>query len=716
MLQRLAPFVAFAAIGLVALDVALGIAQRQAFDPAAFDRAAAAYDAEIVRDEWGVPHVFGARDADVAFGLAWAHAEDDIATIEEIIPLYRGESARFRGYEAAPVDYLVQWLGARDAVAADYDRALSPEVRAVLEGYAAGLNHYAAQFPQRVDRRLYPVSAIDLVTAYSVQHVFFHGFQRDVERVFEGAGELAQAPQQTALALLGGDVPIGSNAIAVAPSRSDDGATRLLGNSHQPLTGPLSWYEVHLHSDEGWRIRGGLFPGSPLVTIGARPELGWGVTVNQPDLVDVYVLEVDPEDEGRYRLDGEWVPFATRTARIPIRLFGHFYWTVEREIAESVHGPVLRTEHGTYALRFPGYREIRQPEQWYRMNRARNFDEWRAAMDFGAIASFNFVYGDAEGHIGLFHNSRSPLRAPDWDWKARLPGDRSDLIWSETQAFADNPQVVDPDAGYVHSANQSPFHVTDPADDPDPDAFASEFGFPTRMTNRAVRGLELLAADESITRADFEAIKFDGAYAEDSRAARYVRSVLDEDFETGSPYAAGQDVLARWDLGTDLGNEQAALGVCVLSAEWLAEQQRRPAPPVREVFVECVDRMTEQLGRLEVPWGEVNRLRRGRVDLPLAGGPDTLRAIYGRDTDGDGVLTAVGGDGLVVFAEWDADGEPLLRTVHQFGSATTQPRSPHYADQAAMFAGHGLKRVEWDPEKIRAAAASTLRVPRPDRD
>ena len=714
MRRYLGPLVVCAALGLVLLDALAGARQRSGYDPAAFEAAAGAWEAEIVRDTWGVPHVFGRRDADVAFGLAWAHAEDDIATIEEVIPLYRGESARFRGYEAAPVDFLIQWLGARAAVEADYARVLSPEVRAVLEGYAAGLNYYAARHPQEVDQRLYPVTAQDLVTAFSVQHLFFHGFQRDVQAVFAGAGELSAAPARTADRLLGGDVPIGSNAIAVGPARSDDGATRLLGNSHQPLTGPLSWYEVHLHSEEGWQFHGGLFPGSPMVTIGANPRLGWGVTVNQPDLVDVYVLEVDPEDPSRYRLDGEWVPFETRTAELRVRLLGNLYWTVEREILETAHGPALRTDHGTFALRFPGHREIRQPEQWYRMNRARTFEAWRDAMDLGAIASFNFVYADAEGHVGLFHNSRSPVRAPGWDWRKRLPGDRSDLIWTETQAFADNPQVVDPASGYVHSANQTPFRVSDPADDPDPDAFAPEYGFPTRMTNRAVRGLELLAGDRSISRADFERIKFDAVYAEDSRAARYVRSVQAEDFADAPRYAEGQAVLARWNLATDLANEQAALGVCVLSAEWIAEQRRIPPPPVRGVFTDCVDDMLARLGTLEVPWGEVNRLRRGTVDLPLAGGPDTLRAVYGRDPDEDGVLTAVGGDGLVVMAEWGADGTPLLRTIHQFGSASTRATSPHYADQAPLFAAERLRTIEWDPERIRADAESLVRLPLAD--
>ena len=123
MRSYIAPLAAGLALLLVLVDVIVGAQQRSAFDADAFVAGGAVFDVEIVRDGFGVPHIYGERAADVAFGLAWAQAEDDIATIEEIIPLYRGESARFAGFEAAPVDYLIQWLGARAAVEANYETA-----------------------------------------------------------------------------------------------------------------------------------------------------------------------------------------------------------------------------------------------------------------------------------------------------------------------------------------------------------------------------------------------------------------------------------------------------------------------------------------------------------------------------------------------------------------------------------------------------------------
>lgn len=710
MRQRLLLLTIALGFGLIALDLAVQAQRRAAFDPEAFEAAAAGYEAEILRDALGVPHIYGARDRDVAFGLAYAHMEDDRATFEEILPLYRGEAALFSGWEAIPVDFLIAWTGARDAVEAGYESRLSPEVRAVFEGYAAGLNLYAARHPEEVDRRLYPVSAKDLVTGFSIQHLFFYGFDGAVKRVMAGPEAVAEAPLLLAERYLGGDLPIGSNAFAVSPARSTDGATRVLGNSHQPLSGPVAWYEVHLESEEGWHMHGGLFPGSPIATIGATPNLAWGVTVNQPDLVDEFVLTTDTAHPDHYQLDGAWVPFETRSITLKVPLIGALYWPLTRTVRSTAHGPVLETDHGLYALRFAGHEEIRQPEQWYAMNRATNLEGWQAAMDLNAIASFNFVYGDRAGNIAFVHNSRSPLRAPGWDWKKRLPGDRSDLIWDQTQSFRANPQVLNPASGFVLSANQSPFAVTAEGDNPDPAAFPLELGLPTRMTNRADRGLELFASLPKVSAEDFEAIKFDKRYAAHSRSMAYVDSAQVLNAEAGSLLAEAQAVLAAWDRNTDLENPGAALGVCVLSEEWLAERAPRAPDPIEAQVLKCAEALKRHFGRLDPPWGAVNRLRRGGLDLPIAGGPDVLRAIYGREQTSDGRLTAVGGDGLMIFAEWAADGTPRLRTRHNFGSASTRPRSPHYADQAEAFAAETLRTVSWDRAALEAQATARTRL------
>jgi penicillin amidase/acyl-homoserine-lactone acylase len=145
-------------------------------------------------------------------------------------------------------------------------------------------------------------------------------------------------------------------------------------------------------------------------------------------------------------------------------------------------------------------------------------------------------------------------------------------------------------------------------------------------------------------------------------------------------------LLASWDLGTDLDNNAAALGTCVLlAAERDAERAQHSAEQTTELLGGCVDKLMLAKGRIDPPWGEVNRHVRGELNLPVAGGPDILRAIYGRGLEGNGYLTNVAGDGLYYLVSWAADGAQKVEGVHQFGSATLNESSPHYADQGARL-------------------------------
>ena len=233
----------------------------------------------------------------------------------------------------------------------------------------------------------------DVVAGFVFRTPMFYGFQRHVLALFDEERSVEEGPRRGQLARgmrPGTDFAlglIGSNAIAVAPARSTDGATRLLVNSHQPYTGPVAWYEARLKSEEGWDMAGGVFPGSPVVLHGHNRHLGWASTVNRPDLVDVYRLELHPENRNRYRFDGEWRDLEVDEAEISVKIFGRLRWTVKRELLRSVHGPAIRRDHGTYALRYSGMDEIRQLEQYYRLGKAQNFDEWRAAMAMQARAA-----------------------------------------------------------------------------------------------------------------------------------------------------------------------------------------------------------------------------------------------------------------------------------------------------------------------------------------
>jgi penicillin amidase/acyl-homoserine-lactone acylase len=254
------------------------------------------YDARILRDTWGVPHIFGVTDADASFGLAYANAEDDFVTIQQTLAAARGSLASIYGIDAAANDYMVQLLRIWDVLEAKYESDLSAETREVLDGYAAGINLYAALHPDEVlIEELFPIMGIDIAAGSVHKSPLFFGLDGDLGELFaeERQGELSPRPTSF---LYPSSTQLGSNTFAIGPSRTSDGSTFLAINSHQPWQGPVTWYEAHIHSEEGLDVVGGIFPGSPLILVGHNRNLGWGFTVNRPDLVDTYVLEIDPDD------------------------------------------------------------------------------------------------------------------------------------------------------------------------------------------------------------------------------------------------------------------------------------------------------------------------------------------------------------------------------------------------------------------------------------
>jgi penicillin amidase/acyl-homoserine-lactone acylase len=137
----------------------------------------------------------------------------------------------------------------------------------------------------------------------------------------------------------------------------------------------------------------------------------------------------------------------------------------------------------------------------------------------------------------------------------------------------------------------------------------------------------------------------------------------------------------------------------VIGAEWLAEQKGKPQPDIAEELTRCTDLLLDKVGRLDPLWGDVSRHIRGDLNLPVGGGPDTLRAIYGMGMEEDGYLTNVAGDGLYYMLSWDAKGQQKVRGIHQFGAATLDENSPHYADQAQDYVDEVLHDPLFDADK-----------------
>jgi acyl-homoserine-lactone acylase len=678
---------------VVFLIVADRMGQPKPPDAASLIANAGKYHARIERDTFGVPHIMGPRDADVAFGMGFAHSEDDFNTIQQVALAVRGQLAATEGPKAAVTDYLVRLFRVWETVNAKYERDIPADLRQVLEAYADGVNYYAALHPGQVMRGLLPFTGKDVVAGFVFKLPFFYGLDHELLKLTspDGRGAISNSGD-SAFLRTDTPLPVGSNAVAVGPSRSADGATRLLVNSHQPYTGPVSWYEAVLDSGEGWHVAGGFFPGSPFMLHGHNQHLGWANTVNGPDLVDIYKLSVNPANSNQYRLDGQWRDFQRSEASIRVKIWGPLVWTAHREVLYAEQGPVMKTTRGTFAIRYAGMGEVRAPLQYFRLNKAANLEEWRAAMRLQAIPSLNYVYADEKGNVGYIYNGMFPVRKEGVNWRGVLPGDRSDLIWRSYVPFDREPQLWNPPSGFVFNSNNTPFHATAPDGDLKPEDFPASLGIQTDMTNRAWRAMETYGTDRRITAEAFHAYKYDLEYSLRSDEAKVFDEVLAIDPGTDADLRQAHGILQGWDRRTDVSNRCAALAILtiepVIRAKLDGMTPRRPVDALRDAIVT----LKTHFGRIDPEWGQVNRLRRGTLNLAIDGGPDIFRGVYG-ELQPDGTLTAMAGDTFIMFVSWDKAGRLTSESIHQFGSATLDRNSPHYADQAPVFAAMKTKAV-----------------------
>jgi len=663
------------------------------------------YKAEIKRDIWGVPHVYGETDADAAFGLAYAHAEDDFKNIAENMYLYRAQMGLRDGISGAVQDYLIKVLKIRENIDENYLIDLDENVRKVIEAYAAGINYWMIKNPENEYSHFFPVTEKDIVAGFAIQNLFFSGVVSSIEKLQREA----EIKEEYTSLYRNQQFVTGSNVLAVNSNKTEDKSTRIIINSHQPLEGPLAWYEAHIKSDEGWNMMGGLFPGSPFIFVGFNENIAWGFTVNKPDLSDSYELTINPNNEDQYLLDGEWIDFTKETIKLPVKIFGPIKWTVERDAKYSQHGPVLEVGDKSYALRFSGMKDIKQVNQWYAMNKSQSIADWISAMKKRSIVSFNGVFADKQGNIFFLHNSSSPLRKEGLDWSNTIDGTRSDLIWDEYVEFEKIPQIKNPSSGWLASTNQDPFKVTNEMDNLSAKDFSPTLGLQTRMTNRAYRSIELFDSYSSISEQDFDDIKFDNKYSVQSRSYKYISKIFEIDFETDELNYA-KNVLRDWDLSTNFDNTSAALGVCVLSNEWISEQGQRIPQDPEISFRDCVTELNETYGKVDPKWSERNFIVRGQKKISVQGGPDVLRAIYGRN-DNEGDLKAAGGDGLYIHVSWDKDKKQQSKSIHQYGSATQDNTSKHFDDQMNLYVNEVYKPTFYDSELLDKNTSKVYYVP-----
>jgi acyl-homoserine-lactone acylase len=647
---------------------------------------------DIVRDSFGVPHIFAPTDAATAYGLAWAHAEDDFKTIQECFLAGKKMLGSYSGKKGAAIDYVVHLIKAEELVETQYDTAISPAFKKLLQGYCDGFNAYAVHHPGEVLlKKLFPITPKNMLT-YSMLQLFVScRGDAALQQVFKGT-----APTVDFLKMGG------SNAYAFNSQKTKNGNSFLNINAHQPLSGPVSWYEAHLQSEEGWNIIGATFTGSPIILLGCNEYLGWGHTVNAPDKTDLFQLQINPENKLQYRFDDAWETLQEETVKLKVKVAG-ITIGVKRKIYTSKYGPTVMGKNGTFSIRNTAMFSIAALEQWYRMNKARNFTQFYKALKMEAIPGYNVVYADRYDTIFYLSNGRMPLRQPGYNWRSTVPGNTSKTLWTNFHPVEELPQVLNPPSGYLFNSNHSPFNATATADNINNKNYDTTMGYETNENNRSVRFMAQLAPLAKISFEDFKRIKYDRQLPTPLAFPVKVEELFmlnENDYPELTPIII---TLKQWDRKAEASSKGAAyFGIAFyyivekLKKDWKGTAQLSPAQCV-EVCTHISNYCRKHFGNIDITLGDYQKLVRGNKALPLPGLPDVIASMES-EPHKKGMVKGRQGDSYIELVQFTKDG-PQIESINCYG-ASNKRGNKHYNDQMEMFINQQTKKMSLKKEEV----------------
>lgn len=642
---------------------------------------------DIVRDKWGVAHIYAKTDAEVAYGLAWAHAEDDFKTIQSTLIAGKLMAGRQFGKDGAGIDFFTQFIGAPDLVKKKKDD-LSDEFMALLDGYIQGINAYAENHEKEVlHRKLFPVTEDDLLTAFVLSLSAMSGADKIVGDIV--ASKSFNNPY----------VGIGSNGIAISKGKTTTGESFLAINSHQPFEGPASWYEVHLNSEEGWNMLGSLFPASPTIFHGVNENLGWAHTVNHPDKMDVYQLRMHPDKKEHYYFDGELLKLEKRKAKLKVKILG-IPIPISKTYYNSVYGPTLKNDNGYFALSFVANQDLKAIQQWYEMTKAQDLGEFKSVVSNLYLPDFNIVYADKDHHIYYVSNAKLPVRDSYFNWEKVLPGDTSATLWKTFHAFNEIPQYTDPKASYLFNVNNTPFNATAPEENLDSLDFPTEMGYSLKNNNRSIRFQQLMSREDQLSYEDFKRIKFDIQYPDQFQFEEDINIFFELEPENHPEIADYLKILQNWDKKAEKESIGAGLMKVLLNNAKVKDIDEAKAI---EIIKLSQTQLIDEFGTIEVPLAKLQVHKRGEKEMAIDGLPDVIAPMYTQKM-GEGLKqkTYVG-ESYILLARF-GDGLPKLESIMPYG-ASSKPDNPHYTDQMEMFVNKELKPMTLDKEEIYKNAA-----------
>ena len=643
---------------------------------------------DIVRDSFGVPHIFGKTDPEVAYGLAWAESEDEFASMQQLLLPVKGLMGKVLGKQGAAGDYAFALFRCKEITEEKWS-TLSPAFIKYITGYVQALNLYAATHKNEVlNKNLFPITLKEFVSSSVFALTIFNGADGALQRIFSNTEP--DAPELNKK---------GSNSAAVLNTKTTTGESFLLINAHQPNTGPQAFYEAHICSEEGLNVLGGLLAGAPCILHGVNENLGWAHTVNYCDRIDEYQLQMNPDNAMQYMFDGQWTNLEVKTIKlsikgIPIKIKRKVYW--------SKYGATMKNKTGFYSLRLGANMKIGVLDQWYQMDKAKNYTEFYTALGKQELSMFNIMYADKHDTIFYINNALMPIRNSGYNWLKTVPGNTSNTLWTNFRNIKELPQYINPSSGFLFNTNHSSFLATAAADNLKASSFAKQDGWETYNLNRSVRFIELFPQTEKLSYEQFKAIKFDKQLP---AVLQYNNNIDSMFLLNENEYPQSASIISTFKKWDKKGNaESKGAAIFLLSYEYLKKKLKgqNPRKITKAEAIETFDYVKNYLqtnfAKTDIMLGDLQKLVRGKREWPLGGFPDVLSPQWTSPIK-DGRLKSIGGDGLIMFVRFAKDGLPKIETINMYGSSS-HPESKHFDDQVEMYLQQKTKPMTLDKKEI----------------
>jgi len=711
--------------GAVEVETAPETAAVNSIDPAELARwEATAARVTIQRDRWGIPHISGETDADTVFGTLYAQAEDDFYRLETNYINAMGRLAEAEGEQELFRDLRMKLFIVPEVMQAQF--AASPTwLQELMVAFADGLNYFLHTHPEiepRVIDHFEPWMALSF-TEGSIGGDIERVNLQELQAFYDEFNMVAQAE-----AINDGE-PRGSNGFAIAPENSATGNALLLINPH---TSFFFRSELHMISDEGLNAYGAVTWGQFFVYQGFNENTGWMHTSSRADAIDEYLLDVTRREDGYFYRYGEGERrLQERLISLPYR-DGDTMRTREITAYFSHHGPVIREQDGQWVAIKLMQEPIKALTQSYTRTKADNYDEFNTSMDFLTNSSNNTVYADSDGNIAYYHGNFVPRRDLSFDWNSPLDGGNPATEWQGLHPVDEIITLFNPDNGWIQNTNNTPFNA------------AGEFSprpedYPVYMANnpenfRGVHAVQVLDGVDDFT---VESL-LDAAYDPTLTAFEVLVPRLelltavptrpDSPMTITSQALEYIDLLRDWDYQYSLESTETSLAIFWAQNLLAAVRPEANAQGVN-VYDYMVNNATDRqvlnalraaaetlqtdFGDWQVPWGEINRYQRLTGDLvqdfddeapsiPVAfasGRWGSLASFGARTYPGTSRMYGTSGNSFVAAVEFADRVRARAITV---GGLSNDPESPHFDDQAQMYADGEFRDVLFYPEDIAA--------------